>query len=179
MIFFMVENKLFILNMKSQPSLDIGIVNNSDNNDVVITGNNNNNNDGNKNTKKSKHKYVKVLVDDPFNNLSGRRPMVAITCYAGSTSVGLSPKHNNSFSSGHKNTHRLYSTMAGRLNMNVGSSSSKLHPYFVTGLGPPLCFAKGGGANRPPLPTGGGAGFLDGEGCFSISITSHNKTQTG
>jgi hypothetical protein len=67
MIFFMVEKQIFILNMKSQPSLDIGIVNNSDNNDVVITGNNNNNNDGNKNSKKSKHKYVKVLVGDPFN----------------------------------------------------------------------------------------------------------------
>ena len=64
----MVEKKFFILNIKSQPSLDIGIVNNSDNNEVVITGNNNNNNDGNKNSQKSKHKYVKVLVDDPFNN---------------------------------------------------------------------------------------------------------------
>lgn len=68
MIFFMVEKKFFILNIKSQLSLDIGIVNNSDNNEVVITGNNNNNNDGNKNSQKSKHKYVKVLVDDPFNN---------------------------------------------------------------------------------------------------------------
>lgn len=37
--------------------------------------------------------------------------------------------------------------------MNVGSSCSKLNPYFVTG-------------------------FIDGEGCFSISITSHSKTQT-
>ena len=62
MIFFMVEKKIFILNIKSQ---DIGIENNSDNNDVIITGNNN---DGNKNIQKSKHKYVKVLVCDPFNN---------------------------------------------------------------------------------------------------------------
>lgn len=38
--------------------------------------------------------------------------------------------------------------------MSVGSYSSKLHPYFVTG-------------------------FIDGEGCFSVAITSHNKTQTG
>jgi hypothetical protein len=68
MIFFMVEKKFFILNIKSQPFLDIGIVNNTDNNDVIITGNNNNDNDGNKNSQKPKHKYVKVLVDDPFNN---------------------------------------------------------------------------------------------------------------
>jgi hypothetical protein len=68
MIFFMVEKNFFILNIKSQPSLDIGVVNNSDNNDVIITGNNNNNNDGNKNYPKPKYKYVKVLVDDPFNN---------------------------------------------------------------------------------------------------------------
>lgn len=65
MIFFMVEKKFFILNIKSQSSLDIEIENNSDSNDVIITGNNN---DGNKNTQKSKYKYVKVLVYDPFNN---------------------------------------------------------------------------------------------------------------
>ena len=70
MIFFMVEKNFFILNIKSESSLDIGIENNSDNNDVVITGNNNddNKNDDNKNFQKSKHKYVKVLVCDPFNN---------------------------------------------------------------------------------------------------------------
>jgi len=72
MIFFMVEKNLFILNIKSPgfagSSLDIGIVNNSDNNDVLITGNNNNNNDDNQNSQKPKHKYVKVLVNDPFNN---------------------------------------------------------------------------------------------------------------
>lgn len=65
MIFFMVEKNLDI---KSQPSLDIGIVNNSDNNDVIITGNNNNHNDGNQNSPQPKHEYVKVLVNDPFNN---------------------------------------------------------------------------------------------------------------
>uniref|UniRef100_UPI002115C7F6 hypothetical protein n=1 Tax=Aspergillus sclerotioniger TaxID=319627 RepID=UPI002115C7F6 len=52
------EKKFFILNIKSQSPLEIE--NNNDNNDVIITGNNN--------TQKSKHKYVKVLVCDPFNN---------------------------------------------------------------------------------------------------------------
>lgn len=65
MIFFMVEKYFFILNIKSQPSLDIGIVNYSGNNDVTITGNNN---DGNQNSQKPKDKYVKVLINDPFNN---------------------------------------------------------------------------------------------------------------
>ncbi len=160
MIFFMVEKNLFILNIKSPgfagSSLDIGIVNNSDNNDVLITGNNNNNNDDNQNSQKPKHKYVKVLVNDPFNNRDIIHPVLKLvmTNSVGFTSVDFSPKHNNYFSLGHNNTHRLYSTTARRLNMDVGSSSSTLHPYFVTG-------------------------FIDGEGCFSISITSHNKTITG
>ena len=40
---------------------------NSNNNGNITIGNNNNNND-NKNVKDSKHKYVKILVNDPFNN---------------------------------------------------------------------------------------------------------------
>ena len=141
MIFFMVE-KYFIL--KPQPFTFFYKVNGDNNNSNSISISNNNNDDYNydnndnhnenkhENGKNKKHNYVKVLVGDPFNNLSGyevSHPLVAITSSAGSTT-------------------------AGRLSMNVGSSSSKLHPYFVTG-------------------------FLDGEGCFSISITSHNKTQTG
>ena len=65
MIFFMVEKKFYIF--KSQPSLKIGKAN-SDNNDIVITGKDNNNNDGKQNSKHPKYKYVKILVDDPFNN---------------------------------------------------------------------------------------------------------------
>jgi len=59
-----------MLNMKSQPLLHTEMVNNKN-----ILGNNNNNNDNDnnndgsdKNLKKYKHKYVKILVDDPFNN---------------------------------------------------------------------------------------------------------------
>lgn len=63
MIFFMVEKSINMLKMKSQPGLDTNMVN--DNNNVVKIGNLNNNNDGDKNPK---HKYVKVLVEDPFNN---------------------------------------------------------------------------------------------------------------
>lgn len=58
----MVEKSFNMLNMKSQPSLDTNMVN--DNKNLVIIANNNNN-DGNQ---KPKHKYVKVLVEDPFNN---------------------------------------------------------------------------------------------------------------
>lgn len=64
----MVEKNFNMLNpsAKLQPSLDTNMVN--DNNNVVATkiGNNNNNNDGDK--KKPKHNYVKILVEDPFNN---------------------------------------------------------------------------------------------------------------
>lgn len=62
MIFFMVEKIFNMLNMKSQLSLYTDMVNNSDNNNVIEIGNNH---DRGKN---SKHKYVKILVDDPFNN---------------------------------------------------------------------------------------------------------------
>lgn len=44
----------------------ISKVNINNNNNITI-GNNNNNND-NKNVKDSKYKYVKILVNDPFNN---------------------------------------------------------------------------------------------------------------
>lgn len=72
--------------------------------------------------------------------------------------MAVSPKHKNSFSIGYKkNTYMKYSTSVGRaphLIRNVASSFSKLHPYFITG-------------------------FIDGEGCFSIAITNHNKLKTG
>lgn len=67
MIFFMVEKYFNIFNVKSQPCLEIEKVN-RDNNDIVIIGNENNNNGDNKNSKLPKDKYIKVLVDDPFNN---------------------------------------------------------------------------------------------------------------
>src|SRR5204863_10078182 len=72
MIFFMVNN-FNVLNIKSQP-LHMEMINNEDKN-IVIVGNDNNNNgninnnDGNdKNLKKYKDKYIKILVNDPFNN---------------------------------------------------------------------------------------------------------------
>lgn len=77
-----------------------------------------------------------------------------MTNFVGFTSIYFSPKHNNYSSLGDKNTYRWYSTAARISNMHVESSCSTLHPYFVTG-------------------------FIDGEACFSISITSHNKTITG
>lgn len=60
----MVEKKFNIFNFKSQPSLKTEKVNNDNNN--FLTGNNNN--DGNNNSNNPKYKYVKVLVNDPFNN---------------------------------------------------------------------------------------------------------------
>lgn len=74
MIFFMV-NYFKMLNMKSQPILYTNKVNNNEGENIVITGNgnnnsnyDNNNNDIYKDLKESKHKYVKILVNDPFNN---------------------------------------------------------------------------------------------------------------
>jgi len=61
MIFFMVDIMLYMLNIKSQPSLETGTVNN----DVIIDKNNDNNNNNNKTPK---YKYVKILINDPFNN---------------------------------------------------------------------------------------------------------------
>ena len=51
---------------------------NSNNNGNITIGNNNNDND-NKNVKYSKDKYVKILVNDPFNNSSGRRKAAGTT----------------------------------------------------------------------------------------------------
>ena len=65
MIFFMVKTNANILNVKSKlSSVDTTIA--EDNYDVKI-GNDNNNNKGNKDFK-LKDKYVKVLVEDPYNN---------------------------------------------------------------------------------------------------------------
>jgi hypothetical protein len=50
----------------SEGKENISKVNSNNNNNMTI-GNNNNNNE-NKNLKDSKFKYVKVLVNDPFNN---------------------------------------------------------------------------------------------------------------
>lgn len=66
MIFFMVEKSFNMLNMKPQLSLYANMViednHGPDSPDVKISKNNN------EGDKKSKHKYVKVLVKDPFNN---------------------------------------------------------------------------------------------------------------
>ncbi len=51
--------------MKSQ-SLHRDMENDCDNNNVEIGSDNNNNDD--KDPKKPKYKYVKVIVNDPFNN---------------------------------------------------------------------------------------------------------------
>lgn len=157
MIFFMVEKSLNALNMKSQPSLHRDMENDSDNNNVVEIGNDNNNNDD-KDPKKPKYKYVKVIVNDPFNN----RDIILKFKGRGSCVGGYSgyrkAKHENSYSTGYKeNTHRKYSTLTRRaplLNKNVASSFSKLHPQFITG-------------------------FIDGKGCFSITIARHSKLKLG
>ncbi len=78
MIFFMVEI-IYIFNFKSQfacafssvtpqsvGKVKLGKINDDSNNALTI-GNNNNNQD-NQDPEDSKHKYVKVLVHDPFNN---------------------------------------------------------------------------------------------------------------
>ena len=72
MIFFMVEKGFNMLNMKLQPSLLRYKINDNNvvkigyyNNNIVKIGSDINNND---NYKKPKHKYVKILVDNPFNN---------------------------------------------------------------------------------------------------------------
>jgi hypothetical protein len=71
MIFFMVEKGFNMLNMKLQPSLQRYMINDKNvvkigyDNNIVKIGSDINNND---NYKKPKHKYVKILVDNPFNN---------------------------------------------------------------------------------------------------------------
>jgi len=72
MIFFMVEKGFNMLNMKLQPSLLRYKINDNNvvkigyyNNNILKIGSDINNND---NYKKPKHKYVKILVDNPFNN---------------------------------------------------------------------------------------------------------------
>jgi hypothetical protein len=70
LLFFMVKN-LNMLNIKSHSSLLTDIISNNDENNIVNGNGNNNNRDDDKEIKdlsKSKHKYVKILVDDPFNN---------------------------------------------------------------------------------------------------------------
>ena len=65
MIFFMVGKQIFfcIFNFKFEPSLNLEEVNNDNNNTLIISNDNNNGENEN-----SKDKYVKILVNDPFNN---------------------------------------------------------------------------------------------------------------
>lgn len=74
MIFFMVKN-FSMLNKKSQSLYaEMITLHNSDDKNIIKIGYDNNNNDNNNNNDetnkdlKSKYKYVKVLVDNPFNN---------------------------------------------------------------------------------------------------------------
>lgn len=64
MIFFMVEN--FRFNFYSQSCLKTKKIG-DDNNNILIIGKVNNGED-NKNFQGPKLKYVKILVNDPFNN---------------------------------------------------------------------------------------------------------------
>jgi hypothetical protein len=67
----MVEKPKFIFNLKSQPYLKTDKVD-SDNNNILIIGNNNNDgvlcSSSKKNSNDPKYKFVKILVNDPFNN---------------------------------------------------------------------------------------------------------------
>jgi hypothetical protein len=113
-----------------------------------LIGNNNNYNDKDK---KPKHKYVKVLVKDPFNN---RDIILCPGRYIYWVYYGFT-NHNNYFRAGYNNNTllcRKYSTSA--LDNCLNNPSSKLHPYFVTG-------------------------FSDGEGCFSMTIFKHDKLKIG
>ena len=64
MIFFMVKSNAFMLNKKSQISLESTNVNNSDTNENT-TNNNNNEKDPKEN---SKFNYVKVIIEKPYIN---------------------------------------------------------------------------------------------------------------
>lgn len=61
MIFFMVK-KNFLFNFNSQSCVQNGKVKN-DNNLIIITSNNNS-----ESNKEPKGKYVKIVVNDPYNN---------------------------------------------------------------------------------------------------------------
>lgn len=65
----MVEKIFNIFNLKPQSFLYIRNTH-SGNNNIITTGNNNNsdNNDKDEGIKSPKYKYVKLLVEDPFNN---------------------------------------------------------------------------------------------------------------
>ena len=165
MIFFMVEKYFFILNIKSQPSLDIGIVNYSGNNDVTITGNNN---DGNQNSQKPKDKYVKVLINDPFNNrdiiLKVAKKQRGIYIWESLDSkhmyVGHSINLYNriSFAPRRISSSALSTTFTATNSKLVTrryySSLSQMNPWFLTG-------------------------FLDGEASFYLIVHKSNSVKTG
>jgi len=68
MIFFMVEN--FFINFISEFSFSIVQFSSHYGNNSVTLTIGNNNDDFNKNTSKDpkQHKYIKILINDPFNN---------------------------------------------------------------------------------------------------------------
>ena len=176
MIFFMVE-KYFIL--KSQPItffffLKKKMVNSDNNNSSLISECDNNNdgyNDDNKNRDNEdnphengngkKHNYVKVLVDDPFNNrdiilnVTKKQKGVYIweTLDGKHMYVGHSINLYNRISSYYFHT-LTTSVTSSKLTMRDSSILSPLNPWFLTG-------------------------FSDGESSFYITMHKSNNVKTG
>lgn len=168
MIFFMVKKKNNIFNFKSLPSLKTEKVNNDNNN--FLTGNNN---DGNNNFNNPKYRYVKVLVNDPFNNrdiilkvtkkqkgvyvwesLDGKHIYVGS---AASPRVLRSASHSINQRSWISSSALSTTFTATNYKLNTRryySSLPKMNPWFLTG-------------------------FLDGESSFYIILDKSNNVKTG
>ena len=167
MIFFMVE-KYFIL--KSQ-SFTLFKKVNSDNNNPSLSESNNENNDNNKedysnndnNSNNKKHNYVKVLVDDPFNNrdiilnVTKKQKGVYLweTLDGKHMYVGHSINLYNRISSYNFHTLSTSSVPSSKQAMRDSSVLSPLNPWFLTGF------------------------FLDGESSFYIIMHRSNSVKTG
>ena len=146
MIFFMVE-KYFIL--KSQ-SFTLFKKVNSDNNNPSLSESNNENNDNNKedysnndnNSNNKKHNYVKVLVDDPFNNrdiilnVTKKQKGVYLweTLDGKHMYVGHSINLYNRISSYNFHTLSTSSVPSSKQAMRDSSVLSPLNPWFLTGF---------------------------------------------
>ena len=175
MIFFMVE-KYFILT--SQPITFFSekkMVNSDNNNSSLISECDNNNkgyNNDNKNRddednphengKGKKHNYVKVLVDDPFNNrdivleVSKKQKGVYIweTLDGEHMYVGHSINLYNRISSYNYHTLTTSSVSSSKLAVRDSSVLSPLNPWFLTG-------------------------FSDGESSFYIIMHRSTNVKTG
>jgi len=167
MIFFMVK-KYYVLNSNFTLFKQVNsdnkspFLSESDNNDSYNTDNENNTSHNDRQNDNNKHNYVKVFVDDPYNNreiiLEVTKKQKGVYIWQSLDGkdmyVGHSINLYNRISSYNYHTLTTSSVLSSKLAMRDSSGLLPLNPWFLTG-------------------------FFDGESSFYITMHKSNNVKTG